>query len=119
MRYTSPTERRTSDAAQATPPDGSRIPLPGAAHQTKRCQLNIRVTAEEKLLYDNRRSQGVSTEVAVSALLNERVSPAPAIVLMPRGEPVGGPPKPALEKIKSGLCEHRVPKGTFCKRCGT
>jgi len=40
-------------------------------------QINIRVSCEEKVMYDKRRTEGSSTEVALMCLLHERVQPIP------------------------------------------
>lgn len=85
-------------------------------------QLNLRVTAEERQWYDEYRSSGMTVEQAVVALMQarSRIADGPARVVA-SSEPV----VTKIEKDKvtvtraTGVCPHRVPRGTFCKRCAT
>lgn len=103
--------------------------------------LQIRVTPAEMQRYREDGKRGVSIEQRLIDLANlrggakfpgtETLQTAP---LPPRAEPPAGPlptppdrvmvsfskpPAQAAEKLKArtGMCEHRIPAGSFCRRC--
>lgn len=84
-------------------------------------QLNVRVTEEELEAYRAAADQPV--EVRLRRLIEGRTVPeGTQIKAVGAGEvfvPPPAAPKAKVEVIKTGLCPHRVPRGTFCKRCAT